>query len=288
MTLIEKIRTSKFSSSERHVSKYVLEHIDNIINMTIEDLEKETYSSSATVVRFCKKLGFGGYRDFRLALVKELESEKVKRVNDVDASVPFYSSTTSRHIVQSLASLYQISIESAVSQINPEVLNNAAKKIMDSKRVFIIALGDSGIIGDLFINRMRKLNYYINNLSNNGGISEGIYNVNRDDYVLFLTYSGNNPLFDAAIKVFRKNKIAYGVITGNENSSLLKYCTEAIVYNNKEDYLKISNFYSITAAGFILDCIYSIIYSKNYSYNKQEKSVFDKLKKERDVNPADI
>lgn len=92
MTIIKKIRTVQFSSNEKHVSKYVLENIDNIINMTIEDLEKESYSSSAAIVRFCKKLGFGGYRDFRLALVKELESEKVKRVDDVDVSIPFYSS----------------------------------------------------------------------------------------------------------------------------------------------------------------------------------------------------
>ncbi len=73
MTVIERIQSSDdFTDTERNIIQYIVDHPSSLIKGTIGDIAQNTYSSNATVVRFCKKLGFQGIRDFRQAFIMEL------------------------------------------------------------------------------------------------------------------------------------------------------------------------------------------------------------------------
>ncbi len=55
---------SSLSESERHIFEYVVKNIQAVNTMNIRALAKECYVSTTTVLRFVKKLGFQGYREF--------------------------------------------------------------------------------------------------------------------------------------------------------------------------------------------------------------------------------
>ena len=61
-----------FSASEKMIAQYVLEHFRRLPEMTTRQLAKETFTSSAAIVRFCQKLGFGGYTEFRVKFLAEM------------------------------------------------------------------------------------------------------------------------------------------------------------------------------------------------------------------------
>ena len=54
--------------AERAVAAYVRGHINDAADLTIGQLAKMTQVSQPTVIRFARKLGFGGYRELRYAL----------------------------------------------------------------------------------------------------------------------------------------------------------------------------------------------------------------------------
>ena len=59
MTIIERMQSNMdFTDTEENIIHYILENPYSLMDITIGELAKNTYSSNATIVRFCKKMGF--------------------------------------------------------------------------------------------------------------------------------------------------------------------------------------------------------------------------------------
>lgn len=54
--------------AERAVAQYVRDHLDEAAELTVGQMAKVTHVSEPTVIRFSRKLGFGGYREMRYVL----------------------------------------------------------------------------------------------------------------------------------------------------------------------------------------------------------------------------
>lgn len=61
------------SSGELSILRYVYENMDDVLHMSIQELSKQVSYSTATILRFCKKLGFYGYAEFKYALRSEMQ-----------------------------------------------------------------------------------------------------------------------------------------------------------------------------------------------------------------------
>lgn len=59
----------KLTENEKRVYSYLLRNVENIENLKIKEIAKNTFTSSATIVRTAKKLGFKGYRELIYKIV---------------------------------------------------------------------------------------------------------------------------------------------------------------------------------------------------------------------------
>ena len=62
-----------FSHSEKEIAHYILNEGEKVLNLSIKELAKKTYTSPATIVRLCHKLGLEGYGDFKIKYSAELQ-----------------------------------------------------------------------------------------------------------------------------------------------------------------------------------------------------------------------
>jgi RpiR family transcriptional regulator, carbohydrate utilization regulator len=67
-----KADVSKYSKAESRLVEILLEKPQEVVNMSIGKIAAEAKVSDPTVVRFCRLLGFEGFREFKLQLVREL------------------------------------------------------------------------------------------------------------------------------------------------------------------------------------------------------------------------
>ncbi len=103
--LIEQLRNEEhFTNHEKDVAHFILDNIDDVSNMTSEQLAKSAYTSKATVVRLCQKLGLHGYQEFRLKLVAEINQNN--RINRLLANEPITNASSYMDIMQTLPLLY--------------------------------------------------------------------------------------------------------------------------------------------------------------------------------------
>lgn len=59
-----------FTKTEQKVAEYVLSHIEEIVYMSVTELAENVNVGETTVLRFCRKLGFKGFQDFKITLAK--------------------------------------------------------------------------------------------------------------------------------------------------------------------------------------------------------------------------
>lgn len=74
---------SNLSKSDKKIFKYVNQYPQKIATFTIYQLALETNVSVASVQRFCRKMGYSGFKDFKFELNNELK-EQNKKVSDND------------------------------------------------------------------------------------------------------------------------------------------------------------------------------------------------------------
>ncbi|CAD5898113.1 MurR/RpiR family transcriptional regulator [Carnobacterium maltaromaticum] len=76
--------TAELSSFDLHIYKYILDHSDQVIYMRIRDLAAATHTSTASILRFCKKMKCSGFSEFKVKLQLSLAEKPIEPVADVD------------------------------------------------------------------------------------------------------------------------------------------------------------------------------------------------------------
>lgn len=259
MTVIEKLNEDIFTDAEKQVVEYLLDHLDDLAMLSINDLAKNSYTSNATVIRVCHKVGIQGYRQLKLALLKELQASKFV-IHKVDYTIPFQSYETTDEIMQSMFSLYQDSIKHVHHSLDVKTLKQIAKCCVMKKRIFIYGHGDSQITALNFMNKLVKINIFPILATE---YNEEIYisqQMQRGDFALFISYSGDSATLHDCMKILNEKNISTALITANEKSILNDYSQYTICIPDYEKENKIATFYSQLAFLYILNNLYAIIY----------------------------
>jgi RpiR family carbohydrate utilization transcriptional regulator len=136
----------KLFSAEKKVADYVLANPYDVIDLNVVELASESQVSDATVIRFCKHIGYAGYHQFRIMLArtqapvhKQEESNNPDKVNDVFAN---YTET-----------IHQIS----ENRENAMVMDRCIKLIENCEMVHIIAEGNTSILSQYLGFRLERM-----------------------------------------------------------------------------------------------------------------------------------
>ena len=68
----ERVRQVKLTQREKKIAAYLEEHHDQFLNDTITEFAEKVGVSDATVVRFCRHIGYKGYQDFKMHAARDM------------------------------------------------------------------------------------------------------------------------------------------------------------------------------------------------------------------------
>lgn len=270
------------SSTENEVALYIQNHRHTVCKMSIHELAKETYSSTSTILRLCKKLGFEGFSDFKIALNSELSKTENKATID-NLDFPFQQDDTYENIVDNIFKLYTTSITEAIENFDLENMRIITKHLYDASIIDIYGQGSSRASADEFKEKMQRLGKTI---CIEAGYTEQIHQAINSDhthYAIVISHSGNNLENLKIINILKKKQIPMLGITNNKDTYLARAAQDNIyteVSEARSLISKIETFGSNVAVQFILDCLYSFLFHLNYRDNLlHTKSNEDELRK---------
>jgi DNA-binding MurR/RpiR family transcriptional regulator len=140
---------------ENHITDYIFEDINAVLNMSLIELAEKLYVSKATVTRYYKKLGFESYRDFCVQLAKEaalFESGENKQADLIRQD------STTAEIIQTVASITKQAVNENMKNIRESEIQNFATLIHNYKRIYIYGAGEAGYSASfIFLSRLLEL-----------------------------------------------------------------------------------------------------------------------------------
>ncbi len=255
---------SLFTDAEWDVVTYIDEHQAEVSQMNIGVLKEKTYVSNGTIIRICRKLGYDGFKALKLALARNVEFQKYIHY-DVDINQPFKKDDPTHTIIHDITSLYQTALDEIQPLLDPDALNKAAELLMKANRIFIYAIGDTQKTCEGFNNKLIKINKFPIIATVNNEEEYILDCVEKNDTVMFVTYSAEFENFQMTINNVVKKGAKIISITSAINHLLNKVSDALILLPNREASLadeRIATFYSQFLISYVLDLILALMYSK--------------------------
>ena len=119
-----------FSHSEKQIARYILDNGEDVLSMSVKELANKTYTSPATIVRLCRKIGLEGYNDFKIKYSAELQYDK-RNQKRIDVNFPFLPHDSKETIAENLVSLTNEVIHDTHQLIDFEEAVNTFKSIFE-------------------------------------------------------------------------------------------------------------------------------------------------------------
>lgn len=77
-------QVESLNETEAYVYNYVVKNTKKVLNESIRELANDTHVSTATIMRFCKKMGCEGFTELKYRLKESEETQETKEDNVAD------------------------------------------------------------------------------------------------------------------------------------------------------------------------------------------------------------
>ncbi|MEH7235324.1 MurR/RpiR family transcriptional regulator [Bacillus sp. JJ1562] len=264
------------TKSEQKVADLILSDTQEMVYATVTDLSEKAGVGETTVIRFCRKLGFRGYQEFKLSVAQNLSNSSEQIYGEIKANDTLVEVATK--ITQQNSKVLKDSLD--LLQITS--LEKAVKAITSSNKVFFFGVGSSGTTArDAKIRYMRiGLNVDYSTDSHIMAMQASL--LGKQDVVVGISSSGSTKDVVDAIKIAKENKAFIICITNHAKSPITQFADVILLAANKETPFQGGAFSSKIAQLHLLDIMTVIIemQQKDKTYTATEKTakaVLDKM-----------
>lgn len=199
--------------AERKVADYIMANPQEVIGLNVTDLAERSGSSDATVIRMCKRLGYSGFYQMKLALAEELG--RYQMVGYMDSSEnPKDAKGVIRCLVRDLLRIADL--------LDQENVQQCADMICSSERIFVSAVGNTIPVAMDFAFRLCRLGI---NASCSSIVEYGMASMvkgTEKDLLLAISHSGSSKHILQTVEIANNKKIPAIAVTGSGNSVLAR------------------------------------------------------------------
>lgn len=191
------------TETEQQVLYYIVEHIDDVLAMGVRKIAQENYTSTSTIMRLTKKMGYTGFVDMHYRLLPMVKNSET--VHQADFQFIDSSSTVT---------LLKYNTYEQIREFSSRLL------LSNSKYIFIYATGFSAIAAEYLYKKLLVLGKKC--IIGKGSDSIGIFENNLEDMAAFvvISKSGETKLVLDKVKTAKENNIEVVAFTGDGENTI--------------------------------------------------------------------
>lgn len=271
MNIIKELKNaSNFSYVEQTIANYILEHREEVLCMSVQDLAKETHTSASGVIRLCKKLNFNGYARFKIELSAQLQ-KNTENESMVNANFPFQSGDSFKEISKKLYKLSLMTLQETYARMQTEDYKKSVQYMMKADKLAVLGIGDCYIRAMEFQNKLLKIGKTAIVPPISFSDFEVSFTLESKDCAIIISYSGETQHIIKCAKILFDNHVPIIGITRDKHSPLAKYCNIVLECSDFESQrMKFSTFASQEGIQFILNNLYAYYFVQNFQKNADQ------------------
>ncbi|WP_240607443.1 MurR/RpiR family transcriptional regulator [Cryobacterium aureum] len=133
--------------TERRIAELFLAHPADAVNLSIAELAVRCDTSTTSVVRFYKRIGYEHYKDLRIDLTRETTREDLQNSNFSSVSGDINREDSLADIVAKVALNETLSIADTAKVLDTLVLGRAVDLVKSARRIDSFGVGASSFVG---------------------------------------------------------------------------------------------------------------------------------------------
>ena len=249
------------SATDKIILLHLLKNPSDAINKSIRELASATYTSPSTITRLCRKLGFEGYKDFRLSVSYEIALSQ-KSFDEEKKMITQFDSL--QDIVDKITYKNKESLEDTKNLVDYNMLNRAVKMICDCQLIAFYGVGSSLLVAqDAYLKFLRVGKACVVNIDGHTQLLQA-RNMTKNHLAIVLSYSGQTHEVIECIKIMKENEVPIITITryGSSPVALAGDCNLYVAAN--EPLFRSGAMSSRISQLNVIDVLYSAYVSRNY------------------------
>ncbi|KAB7665040.1 MurR/RpiR family transcriptional regulator [Bacillus sp. B1-b2] len=275
MLLTEKMKEDIFSSSEKAIIEYLFEQRENIKDKTTKQISNDTYTHPSILIRIAKKLGYKGWLELKEKFLAEIEYIN-SHFSSIDANYPFEEQDNIMTVANKMALLNQTTISDTLSLINNDDLQKATNMLQKAEHIKIFSMNHNLLICHDFKLKMNRIGKYVTLCEVDPHFDA--VNSNQNTCAIIISYSGETETIIRLIPFLKKNKIPIIAMTSIGENTITKFADCILRITTREKlYSKIAQFSTNNSICFLLDVLYSCVFSQDYDNNLKYKTKYSKF-----------
>jgi len=218
-------RYAQLSRQEKRVADYLLSTGRPLFDDTLSNISQQSETSKATVVRFCKHLGYCGLKEMKIDLcAKEATEDTSGLVTWDDNGETIFTKVFSQSIR---------TMETSFKETPVETFANAAAILTHARAIDLIGIGGSSLVVHHFKTEFMRLGKQINAFTDHYSIEQSIVSVltSPADVLVAVSCSGRTDTIVKASKS-RKDKGAKIISFTTDAQSPLALLSDDVLFSS--------------------------------------------------------
>ena len=249
------------SSSEQLIIDYLLAQPHTVIHSTVHDVAKQTYTSSASVIRLAQKIGLKGYRELKEQLISEVTLKDYVKVGK-QHEIKQHEST--HEIVDKLMNQYAHTLKLTRQLQDSAMLIDVVTQIKQATTIYLFGIGSSYLVARDFQQKLLRLgksciiseDYHMQKLHSQI--------LTHDALAVMFSYSGQTPeMIQCAQRIKDKGATLISLTRSNESDVALLSDYPLVVADDEKTERK-GAITSRISQLYVIDILYMMYISSEY------------------------
>jgi DNA-binding MurR/RpiR family transcriptional regulator len=266
--ILIKIRDRKDSLTpvEKLIAEYILENLEDIPHLSIKRFAQLTNTSDASVLRFCKTLGYNGYRSFIVSISASIGSMDEGQKDQYTDIQPGDDLST---IISNISRNNSKSIEDTLSVIDKNEIARAVKVLRQSNRIAFFGIGASGLVGIDAEQKFSRINKMCHTYTDGHSQLTAAVLLEKNDVAIFISNSGKTAEILASIEIARQSGACIIAITKYNKSELADKANIVLNISTPELTIRSGAMGSRIAMLTVIDILFAGVASAEYKKVKK-------------------
>lgn len=261
----------QLTASEQTLVDYILANPNFILKNDPTTISEEAFVSVSTIYRLLNKLNFNGLNDLKVQLARGLNSYK-DMSDPIDINYPIIEEDTHYQLMRNLRSVYTETLTDTFNLNSPVLLSQLERVLTNAQTIEIFTSSANIYLAKNFQFQMQEIgrnvlvpiDEYMQRLT--------AANSTPDHLAIVISFGGRGAIVQEILSILKGNHTPILLITSEQSNKLEVYADYKLSLSALENhYNKISSFSTRVSLLYILDTLYTLLFSKNFHQNKDFK-----------------
>ena len=256
--LIEKRDGEHTKKTERKIAAYLLGNFDKSLHSTLLELADGIGVSDASIVRFCKSIGYTGFQEYKINAAMQCVPEP--RLYNPSLSVD----DNPAEICDKIFAIESSALEQTKQELDIKVMNEVADLLINAKRINLVGTGGSAISARDFQHKLLKIGVRAELQEDKDLQLMSASLLTENDVLFAISHSGSNLHVAETIDLAKKQNAKVVTLTMKSKNVVVEKADYPLYVVSEKTIFESESFSARLAQLAMLDCLVALMAFKNF------------------------